>query len=86
MPSARQFPRIYQTTLLMSMEDAIAHVDGCEGRHLAGACGGLYVCNSCGRTIGRCHSNPDMPAVCVLCRARYLKVWSLLPHLSLGLV
>jgi hypothetical protein len=77
MRSAVQTPRMYRSTLLMSIEDAIAHVDGCGARHVAGACGGLYVCNSCGRTIGRCHSEPDMPAVCVLCRARYLRAWSL---------
>lgn len=67
-------------TMPMGMEDALAHVDGCHGHHTAGACGGLYACNGCGRNVGRCHSQPQMPAVCVLCRTRYLKEWSMLPR------
>ena len=75
MQNSVRMQRAYNQTIPLGVEDAIAHVDGCRGQLVAGACGGLYVCNSCERTIGRCHSQPDMPAVCVLCRARYLCAW-----------
>lgn len=63
----------------MGIEDAIAHVDGCPGRYSAGACGGLYDCSSCERRVGRCHSHPDMPKVCLLCRTRFVRAWSVAP-------
>lgn len=82
-PPVVQPRRVYHQTMPMGIEDAISHVDGCRARYIAGACGGLYVCNSCERSIGRCHSHPDMPAVCVICRIRYVMLWATEPHRDL---
>lgn len=66
----RRRSTIFTMTIPMGLEDEFTHIDDCPR-----ACGTLYKCTACDRWVGRCHSHRDMPAVCILCRARFIRAW-----------